>query len=88
MATIQAVFENGVFRPTSPVQLPEACEVEFEPRLVPPHSLALVSDPVFVSRPQLSTEKFQQKLAEMVAMGSGQSLPHDFSRADIYDDHD
>jgi len=34
MKTIQAVFENGVFRPTIPVELPENCQVEFEPRLV------------------------------------------------------
>jgi predicted DNA-binding antitoxin AbrB/MazE fold protein len=33
--TIHAVFEKGVFRPLHPVRLPEACEVEFEPRLVP-----------------------------------------------------
>jgi predicted DNA-binding antitoxin AbrB/MazE fold protein len=34
MGTIHAVFENGVFRPTVPVELPEQSEVEFEPRLV------------------------------------------------------
>lgn len=33
MKTIHAVYENGVFRPTGPVELPEDCEVEFEPRL-------------------------------------------------------
>jgi predicted DNA-binding antitoxin AbrB/MazE fold protein len=32
--TIHAVFEHGVFRPLENVSLPEACEVEFEPRLV------------------------------------------------------
>lgn len=41
MATIHAIYENGVFRPTAPVALPEACEVEFEPRVVePPDALA------------------------------------------------
>jgi predicted DNA-binding antitoxin AbrB/MazE fold protein len=25
---IQAIYENGVFRPTEPVQLPESCQVE------------------------------------------------------------
>jgi len=34
MNTIRAIFENGVFRPTQPVALPEQCEVEFEPRIV------------------------------------------------------
>lgn len=34
MKTIHAVFENGVFRPKEHVELPEKCEVEFEPRLI------------------------------------------------------
>lgn len=28
MPIIQAIFENGVFRPVGPVDLPEKCEVE------------------------------------------------------------
>ena len=31
--TIHAVYENGVFRPTEPVDLPEHTTVEFEPRI-------------------------------------------------------
>lgn len=31
---VRAVFENGVFKPTHEVVLPEHCEVEFEPRIV------------------------------------------------------
>lgn len=27
---IRAVFENGVFRPTDPVELPENCQVELQ----------------------------------------------------------
>ena len=34
METIRAVFEDGVFRPLVPVQLPEHAEFEFEPRAV------------------------------------------------------
>lgn len=34
MRTVQAVFENGVFRPTCDVDLPERTEVEFELRIV------------------------------------------------------
>ncbi|MFH1107855.1 MAG: antitoxin family protein [Planctomycetota bacterium] len=34
MGTVHAVFENGVFRPSDPVALPEGCEVEFDPRIV------------------------------------------------------
>jgi len=34
MKTVHAVYENGVFRPTERVDLPEHSEVEFEPRRV------------------------------------------------------
>ena len=34
MQTVHAVFENGVFWPKEPVDLPENCEVAFEPRVV------------------------------------------------------
>jgi predicted DNA-binding antitoxin AbrB/MazE fold protein len=34
MKTVHAVYEQGVFRPTEPVALPELCEVEFEPRVL------------------------------------------------------
>lgn len=34
MGMIRAVYENGVFRPTDHVALPEHCLVEFEPRPV------------------------------------------------------
>jgi len=32
MKTIRAVYENGVFRPTESIELPENSLVEFEPR--------------------------------------------------------
>lgn len=34
MSTIRAIYENGVFRPTQPIDLPERSLVEFEPRPV------------------------------------------------------
>ncbi len=36
MNSIHALYENGVFRPIGHVDLPDHCEVEFEPRLVRP----------------------------------------------------
>jgi predicted DNA-binding antitoxin AbrB/MazE fold protein len=36
MGNIHAVYEHGVFRPVGHVDLPDPCEVEFEPRLVKP----------------------------------------------------
>jgi predicted DNA-binding antitoxin AbrB/MazE fold protein len=34
MTTIHAIFENGVFKPQEPVDLPDKAQVEFEPRVV------------------------------------------------------
>jgi predicted DNA-binding antitoxin AbrB/MazE fold protein len=34
MKTVQAVFEDGVFRPIGEVTLPENSRVEFEPRVL------------------------------------------------------
>ena len=36
MSTVRAIFENGVFRPSGKVDLPDRCEVEFEPKIVSP----------------------------------------------------
>ena len=84
--TIHAVFENGVFRPKGPVALPESAEVAFEPRLVTPAAEAVF--PMFISDPRLTLDEFRDKLREMAAMSTGQTLPADWSRADLYDDHD
>lgn len=45
--------------------------------------------PVFaVPPPKLTPEEWKRALDEMAAMSSGQSLPADWSRADLYEDHD
>ncbi len=36
--TVKAIYENGVFRPVAPVNLPERTEVEFDPKVVGPSS--------------------------------------------------
>lgn len=33
MQTVTAIYEDGVFRPTQPVDLPERCQVEIEVRV-------------------------------------------------------
>ncbi|MEA2602335.1 MAG: hypothetical protein QOF89_3327 [Acidobacteriota bacterium] len=38
MPIIHAIYENGVFRPKEPVDLPESSEVEVELRIVTPSS--------------------------------------------------
>jgi hypothetical protein len=44
--------------------------------------------PRFISDPKPTPEQFSQLLDEMASMGTGKALPPDFSRADVYDDHD
>lgn len=38
MQVFHAIYENGIFRPIEPVDLPDACEVEIsvQPRRTPP----------------------------------------------------
>ena len=46
MLTITAIYENGVFRPTGPVNLPEGTEVRIDP----------LEEPPFVPPPGMSPE--------------------------------
>lgn len=39
MSIIHAIYENGVFRPTEPVELPDKCRVEFVPKVVEDETL-------------------------------------------------
>ena len=87
MATIHAIYENGVFRPTESVGLAESTEVTFVPRPVATGDNGDLDDSHFISRPpRMTNEEMQAWLAEMASMSSGDSLPADWSRADIYDE--
>jgi len=35
--TVKAIYQNGVFRPVEPVDLPENCQVEFDVRITTPN---------------------------------------------------
>lgn len=47
MSNIHAVYENGVFHPFGQVDLPDPCEVEFEPRLVQPTATGDEMDDIY-----------------------------------------
>ena len=66
--TIRAVFENGLFRPTEPVDLPDPCEVEVEVRTV-----ARGSDGVPPSPPPSAT--WDEFFATKLAIGSAPAGP-------------
>lgn len=42
----------------------------------------------FITRPNPSPEELDQLLDELSSVSTGKVLPADFSRADIYDEHD
>ena len=63
MAVIHAVYENGVFRPTEPVDLPESSEVEVELRLVTPSSEAKGLDAIYT----LLEARFESGEADVAA---------------------
>jgi predicted DNA-binding antitoxin AbrB/MazE fold protein len=47
MSSIHAIYENGVFRPVQPVNLPDRCEVEVEIRTVKPEQQRPSLDDVY-----------------------------------------
>ena len=60
---IHAIYRKGVFEPTTPVELPEECEVEFEPVLVQPSTQQPTLDDVYA----ILSERFrsgEQDVAE------------------------
>ena len=63
MTTIHAVYEDGVFRPTQPVALPEHCRVAFEPRIVESEEAAPGLDEVY----SLLNERFDSGNREVAA---------------------
>ena len=64
MSVVRAIFEHGIFRPTSDVKLPERAEVEFEPRLViRTHEDEQALDDIYEVKKNVSNLLFQAKAA-------------------------
>jgi predicted DNA-binding antitoxin AbrB/MazE fold protein len=72
---IQAVYEGGVFRPLEPLVLPEQARVVLN-----------VSSTAVNPDTEISEDAFNRRLAELCM--AGPTLPTDFTRADIYAEHD
>jgi hypothetical protein len=90
---IDATYRDGAIHPDTPLNLPENTPVHVRvvPKLVDPFPDPFPTnrDEVLAIRPKsprFTAEKLQELLNKYsVAIGS---LPEDFSRADIYSDHD
>jgi predicted DNA-binding antitoxin AbrB/MazE fold protein len=83
MGTIHAVYEDGVFKPTGPVPLPDSCEVEFEPRVV---AAPGVAPPALRSNDRLTAEEWVAEWRAWAAAMPNRPVSLDDSRESIYDD--
>lgn len=81
--TIEATYRDGAFYPVHPISLPENTRVEVS---VPAE---LSREEIIAMRPKsprFTSEELRERIAKHgVRVGT---LPPDFSREDIYSDHD
>jgi hypothetical protein len=85
---IDATYRDGALHPEAPLNLPENTPVRVH--VVPKPGLspksAVESRPLPPKSPRITSEEFRERIAKYaVRVGS---LPPDFSREDIYSDHD
>ncbi len=87
--TIQATYRNGAFYPDQPLKLPENTPVQVIVVPQPAEKNELSREEIIALRPtspKITSEEFRARIAKYaVSVGS---LPPDFSREDIYSDHD
>ncbi len=85
--TIQATYRDGAFYPDQPLNLPENTPVQVT--VMPQRAKELSREEIIAMRPtspRFTGEQLDALIkAHSVSVGS---LPPDFSRADIYSDHD
>ncbi|MDZ4659531.1 MAG: antitoxin AF2212-like protein [Bythopirellula sp.] len=85
--TIQATYRDGAFYPDQPINLPENTPVQVT--VVPQRAKELSREEIIAMRPtslRITPEEFDA-LIDKYSVSVG-SLPIDFSRADIYSEHD
>lgn len=86
---LHGIYKAGVILPDQPLPLPEGAAIDVTVTLTQPTQgspQAEVFEILQPSVPSISPEELQARIDQFaVAVGS---LPVDFSRADIYQDHD
>jgi hypothetical protein len=87
--TIQATYRDGAFYPDQPLSLPENTPAQVVVAAQPAEQEKLSREEIIAMRPKspkITPEEFEALIKKhSVSVGS---LPPDFSRADIYSDHD
>ncbi|HJZ59054.1 MAG TPA: hypothetical protein VKE74_29185 [Gemmataceae bacterium] len=82
-AYLQQLAEKAAGNGTLPAAAPQDGDVHG-----PPAPDDAADFPKYISRPHLTDAEFERNLKELAAGGPLPRLPADFSRADLYDDHD
>jgi predicted DNA-binding antitoxin AbrB/MazE fold protein len=90
---VDATYENGILRPSEPLDLPNATPVHVT---VVPHTGHKTEDTladdidedVLPAGPILTAEDVRRIIEQGAIRGTGRGLPIDFDRDDIYSDHD
>lgn len=73
---IESTYENGVLRPSEPLDLPNQTPVH----------VTVVSEEILPDAPQLTVDEFRKIMKEGTFRGG--TLSVDFDRDDIYSDYD
>ncbi|MDZ4779807.1 MAG: antitoxin family protein [Planctomycetia bacterium] len=76
--TFSAIYEDGVLRPLTPVEIPDHAIVQV--------TVATPTTAANSTSAELSLDELKRRFAEATTYDGG--LPSDFSREDIYSDHD
>jgi hypothetical protein len=83
-----ATYREGAIHPAKPLALPENTEIRVLIVLRPkqPPGVEAETDAIRPTSPKMTPEEFDELVSKHgIAIGS---LPADFSREDIYQDHD
>ena len=83
-----ATYRDGAIHPAKPLALPENTEIRvlIVPRPKQPPGVEVEIDAMRPTSPKMSPEEFDELVSRhSISIGS---LPADFSREDIYQDHD
>lgn len=81
--TIEATYRDGAFYPVKPISLPENTRVEINLPAQATREEIIAMRP---KSPKITVEEFDEIMKRNTI--SAPSLPIDFSREDIYSDHD
>ena len=76
---VEAIFENGILRPLTPIEAPEHARVQIDVTVMP------IAPSHSNGHGDLSVQEYDRLLEELAT--SGPSVDSTFPRSEIYSDH-